>query len=284
MRVALFGRDHLVGALTDPNVLEEALGIFCREFEFHPHGDVTNMENVGDAVKIDYVEDGETRTARFDFALVATGRRAYVDDLGLQNTGLELDERGVPVFDVFTSRCGLSHIFLAGDVNNLFPLLHEAADEGFVAGYNAANYPDVRTFRKSAPISVVFTDPQIMMVGETHRGLAKKGIEFEVGEIDWSDQGRSRVMLINKGLLRVYGERGTGRFLGAEMIGPRAEHLAHLLAWAHQSNLTVSEMLERPFYHPVVEEGVRTALRGLNQALGMGPQPVPRCLDCGPGG
>lgn len=105
-----------------------------------------------------------------------------------------------------------------------------------------------------------------------------------MGEIDWADQGRSRVMLINKGLLRVYGENGTGRFLGAEMVGPRAEHLAHLLAWAIQSNLSVSEMLERPFYHPVVEEGLRTALRDLNAKLAMGPAPVPRCLDCGPGG
>jgi dihydrolipoamide dehydrogenase len=61
----------------------------------------------------------------------------------------------------------------------------------------------------------------------------------------------------------VYGEYGTGRFLGAEMIAPRGEHIGHLLAWAVQSRLTVEQMLEMPFYHPVVEEGVRTALRDL---------------------
>lgn len=164
------------------------------------------------------------------------------------------------------------------------PLLHEAADEGFVAGWNAAHYPDVRRFTKSAGLSVVFSNPQLMMVGERHADLVAKGVKFRAGAVNWSDQGRARVMGVNKGLLRVYGECDTGRFLGAEMIGPRAEHLAHLLAWARQSELTVGEMLERPFYHPVLEEGVRSALRSLDYELGMGPAPPPRCIDCGPGG
>lgn len=68
-------------------------------------------------------------------------------------------------------------------------------------------------------------------------------------------------MLVNQGHLRVYAERGSGRFLGAEGAGPDAEHLAHLMAWAHQQRLTVAQMLEMPFYHPVIEEGLRTALR-----------------------
>ena len=90
-------------------------------------------------------------------------------------------------------------------------------------------------------------------------------------------------MLQNKGLLRVYGEHGTGLFLGAEMAGPRAEHLAHLLAWSLQQRLTVPAMLEMPFYHPVIEEGLRTALRELNRNLKLGPAMVERCMDCGPG-
>jgi dihydrolipoamide dehydrogenase len=87
----------------------------------------------------------------------------------------------------------------------------------------------------------------------------------------------------NQGALRVYGERDSGRFLGAEMIGPAAEHIGHLLAWSAQRGDTVQQMLDSPFYHPVVEEGLRTALRELQRALRMGPPPVERCLDCGPG-
>ena len=284
VRVAIFGRDHLVGPLTDPEVVKTATSIFSSELEFHPHAEITRRTNTGDGVEITYVDHGEEKVAQFDYVLAATGRRPNVDGLDLENTTLELDARGVPVNDIFNGRCGNSHIFIAGDANNRFPLLHEAADEGLIAGYNAAHYPEIRRFNKSAPIGVVFTDPQIMMVGQSYKELQDANVDFAVGDVDWSDQGRARVMLVNQGLLRIYGERNTGRFLGAEMIGPRAEHLAHLLAWSYQSNLFVSEILERPFYHPVIEEGVRTALRNLNFALEMGPKPPARCIDCGPGG
>ncbi|MDB5773363.1 MAG: dihydrolipoyl dehydrogenase, partial [Burkholderia sp.] len=117
--------------------------------------------------------------------------------------------------------------------------------------------------------------------GQTYRSL--ESTRYAIGEVSFEDQGRSRVMLQNRGLLRVYGERGTGRFVGAEMIGPRAEHLAHLLAWAYQSGMKVSEMLEMPFYHPTVEEGVRTALRDLKEKLLHGLPEIERCTDCTPG-
>ncbi len=284
VRVALFGLGNIVGPLTDPEVLRTAKSIFEHDFEFFADGEVTRRARTAEGVEIDYVVDGQTKTAQFDLALAATGRRPNLGKLGLENTSLALDERGVPLYDYHNGRCGDSHIFIAGDANNRLPLLHEAADEGRVAGYNAGHFPNIRRFAKSSPITVVFTEPQIMMVGESHRELSERKADFAAGELDYSDQGRARVMQVNRGLLRVYGERNTGRFLGAEMIGPSAEHLAHLLAWSHQSNLTVSQMLERPFYHPVIQESVRTALRHLNFALEMGPEAPRHCLDCGPGG
>ena len=75
-------------------------------------------------------------------------------------------------------------------------------------------------------------------------------------------------MLVNQGKLHVYADKKTGRLLGAEMVGPAAEHLAHLLAWSHQAEMTVPQMLDMPFYHPVIEEGLRTALRDVNSKLG----------------
>ena len=97
------------------------------------------------------------------------------------------------------------------------------------------------------------------MVGASFRELAHRNIV--IGRVSFENQGRSRVMLKNRGLLHVYADANTGRFLGAEMIGPAAEHMGHLLAWAHQVGMTIGEMLAMPFYHPVVEEGLRTALR-----------------------
>ena len=158
-----------------------------------------------------------------------------------------------------TMQCGGSPIFIAGDANADVPLLHEAADEGRIAGDNAARFPDVHAGVRRSPLSVVFTDPQIAVVGSGWRGV--RDVAHVTGRVSFDDQGRARVMQRNRGRLHVYAEIGTGLLLGAEMIGPDAEHLAHLLAWAHQLQLTIGEMLRLPFYHPVVEEGLRTALR-----------------------
>ena len=86
-------------------------------------------------------------------------------------------------------------------------------------------------------------------------------------------------MLQNHGKLRIYADYATGNFLGAEMFGPRAEHLAHLLAWAHQQDLTIAQMLEMPFYHPVIEEGLRTALRQTAKAILKGPPDQAPCFE-----
>jgi dihydrolipoamide dehydrogenase len=158
-----------------------------------------------------------------------------------------------------TLQIGASHVFIAGDATGDRPLLHEASDEGRIAGENAGRFPRVEPGSRRSALAVVFSEPQIAMVGSTWADIENQRIV--TGEVSFENQGRSRVMLKNKGLLRVYADARTGRFLGAEMVGPRAEHISHLLAWAHQSRMTIADMLSMPFYHPVVEEGLRTALR-----------------------
>jgi dihydrolipoamide dehydrogenase len=202
---------------------------------------------------------------------MAAGRTPNVGDIGIEHAGVALDGAGIPLFDRRTMQCGTSHIFIAGDADNQHPVLPEAADEGKIAGDNAGRYPDVRPGLRRTPLTIAFTEPQIATLGATYRQLCANGMpKFALGMVSFENQGRSRVMLQNRGMLRVYGEYGTGRFLGAEMIGPRAEHLAHMLAWACQARMTVDQMLEMPFYHPVIEEGVRTALRDLHADLAKG--------------
>ncbi len=282
VRVVILGRGGAVGPLTDPQIREYSTQILGQELYLDPDAQVSELRLDGEQVLITYRgTDGQTHTEAFEYVLAATGRIANVKNLGLANTDLQLDERGVPVFDPYTLQCGDSSIFIAGDANNDRPLLHEAADEGRIAGTNAAKFPDIRVGERRAPLGIVFTDPQIAMAGRSYRSLPEGC--YATGEVSFEDQGRSRVMLQNKGLLHVYAEYGTGTFLGAEMIGPRAEHWGHLLAWAYQQKMTVSQMLAMPFYHPVIEEGVRTALRDVNSKLKLGPPMVNRCIDCGPG-
>lgn len=266
VQVRIFGLGGMLSGLTDPPVRESAKRIFQSEFYLDTDAKVHDIRRVGDEVEVSFEDlDGQTKTERFDYLLAATGRKPNVGGLGLENTSATLDERGVPEFDRTTMQIGNTPIFIAGDANNTVPLLHEASDEGRIAGQNAANFPKVEPGLRRAPIAVVFCDPQVMVVGPGYSKL-KEG-SFVTGEVDFGDQGRSRVMRKNRGLLHVYADKQTGRFLGAEMIGPTAEHMAHLLAWSLQQNLTVAQMLDMPFYHPVVEEGLRTALRGAQAAL-----------------
>ena len=266
VRVVVLGRSGSVGSLTDPVVRDAAIRAFSKEFELVPQPRVERVERIGDAVEVAYhAAGGSKRTERFEYLLAASGRRPNVDGFGLETLGLELDRYAVPVSNPNTLQVGSTNIFIAGDSANEIPLLHEAADEGRIAGDNAARYPAVVAGARRAPLSVVFTDPQIAIVGRGFNTLIPG--TFAIGEVSFEDQGRSRIMLKNRGHLRVYAERGTGRFLGAEMAGPAAEHIGHLLAWALQSGMTVARMLEMPFYHPVVEEGLRTALRDLDARL-----------------
>jgi dihydrolipoamide dehydrogenase len=266
VEVLMFGRSGKVGPLTDPAVMDSARKAFSQEFYLDASSKVHRVVRVDDGVYIEYAgPDGRSRVTIVDYVIAATGRTPNVSGIGLENTSLPIDEDGVPEFDAQTLRIGRSHVFIAGDVNDDRPLLHEASDEGRFAGDNAGRYPDIKAGLRRSPLSIVFSDPQIAMVGSHYSELSQRNIV--IGEVSFEDQGRSRVMLKNQGLLRIYADPDDGQFLGAEMFGPRAEHLGHLLAWAHQSNITVEQMLEMPFYHPVIEEGLRTALRDARKQL-----------------
>ena len=287
VKVKLFGVGGAIGPLTDPVVKDYANTVFAEEFYVDTDSNVSDMKQVGNKAELTYTDkQGVKHTEQFDYVLAATGRVPNTDKLGLENTGIELDERGVPLADAHTMQCGNSHIFIAGDASNMIPLLHEASDQGTIAGQNAGRYPHVRAGLRRAKIAAVFSDPQIAMVGESFKEISQRlgSCEcFEIGEVSFENQGRSRVMLKNKGHMRVYAEHGTGLFLGAEFIGPQAEHIAHLLAWAVQNKMTVPQMLDMPFYHPVIEEGLRTSLRDLNAKLKFGPDIINHCMECGPG-
>lgn len=270
VRVHLFGRGGSMPVLSDPVVLEEAKNLFGAEFPMFLDADTEVSLDEGGKVRVRYRDGGQQGEIRADYLLAAIGRTPNVDHLGLDVLDIRCDARGVPQANPLTMQTSIAHIFIAGDASNQLPLLHEASDQGRIAGNNAGRYPDIEPGLRRSMIGVVFTDPQIATVGARYSQLLEQAGTADaiaIGEVSFADQGRSRVMLKNRGHLRVYAEQGSGLFLGAEMIGPAAEHIAHLLAWAHQQKMTVQTMLEMPFYHPVVEEGLRTALRGAASQL-----------------
>ncbi len=260
VKVVMFGREGHLGPFSDPAIRDYAIKFFRQAFHLDTDAKVLSIERAETGVKIRHMDfNGAETETEVDYVIAAAGRTPNVTGIGIENTSLSVDKRGVPLFDRYTLQSGTSSIFIAGDANNNVPILHEASDEGKIAGENAARFPNVQEGTRRAPFAVVFTDPQIAIVGQRLGNL--KPESFVVGEVSFENQGRSRVMLKNQGLLHVYADIETGCLLGAEMFGPEAEHVGHLLAWVVQLGLTVDQILALPFYHPVVEEGLRTALR-----------------------
>lgn len=276
VKVVIFSIGGKLAAIGDNKANQIADDIFNTEFKLFADAKVVEQKVENGLALITYEDPktGEKITEDFELVLAATGRVPSVKGLGLENTNLKLNNRGVPEFDASTMACkskddSVSSIFIAGDVNNDRPLLHEASDEGFIAATNCANYPNIEPMARRTPLSVVFTEPQIGLAGQTD--LAKLEETYKdnlvIGELDFRSQGRSRVMNVNKGVLRLYGDKSSDKLLGATIVGPRAENLTHLLAWCIQADISVTQMLAMPFYHPVIEEGLRTALRNLSAAM-----------------
>ncbi len=261
--------DHIAG-LSDSHVNRQAVALLRAEFTLHL-GQAAEPVIEGERIRVR--AGGES--ALVDKVLVALGRRPNVDQMGIENLGVRLDEHGVPPFDARTMQIAGLPVYIAGDANRYLPLLHEALDEGYIAGYNALRDQPV-CFERRVPLAIVFTDPGIAVIGQAFDDLDED--EIVIGEVDFSSQARARMAEDNHGLLRVYVDRSSGRLLGAETCAPQGEHLAHLLALAIQRKLTVRELLRMPFYHPVLEEGLRTALR--DAAGKLGGADVPDLASC----
>ncbi len=259
INITAFDLDSRIAGLSDPAVNECAVARLTMECAIHL-GAPAEPKAEADKIK---VKAGETAVV-VDKVLVALGRRPNVDDLGLELLGVELDERGMPPFDPLTMQIADLPVFIAGDAGNYAPVLHEAADEGHIAGRNAmASVPECYTRRTR--LAIVFGDPDIAVVGRRFSDLAEG--EAIIGEANFARQGRALAAGTNHGILRVYAERASGLLLGAEICAPEGEHMAHLLALAVQQRLSVQDLLRMPFYHPVVEEGLRSALRELGRQL-----------------
>ena len=270
VRIRVFGSSGSLRPLSDMKIKNYAENIFNKEFPIDTKTKLFGLKRENDKIKINFFDKVSEieKEEKFDYVLAATGRSPNIKGLGLENTTLKLDSNGIPLFDPHTMQCGDSSIFIAGDVNNSLQVLHEAADEGRIAGENAGLFPKIKRAPRRSPLTIVFCDPQIAIVGKSWQEL-KTQENVVIGKISFEGQGRSRVILKNKGLMHIYADKYSGRFLGSEFIGPHAEHLAHLLSWAHQQKMTIPEMLDMPFYHPVIEEGLRTALRDTNDKLCM---------------
>ena len=257
----------VVAGISDPLVAALARDRFGREMTLWLDQPTSVERSAGGVM----MRSGD-RHAEVDLVLAALGRRPNVDALGLAEVGVTMDARGTPIFNPQTMQVGDLPLFIAGDANADRPLMHEACDEGSIAGYNAAQWAaqgaaaQATAFQRKVSLGIAFTDPDVVSVGERFDRLTDG--EVLVGTARGEGNGRTRILGGEQGLVRVYADRQTGRLRGAAMVAVRGEHLAHLLAWAIQRGETARAVLQLPFYHPVVEEMLQSALQDIVRQQG----------------
>lgn len=260
--VDVVGLDLLetVAGISDPVILTEAKEILQREFPLWL-GEKAELTEENGRVR---VRSGD-RSRLVDRVLLSMGRRPNLDGLGLEEIGVPMDERKLPIYDRNTMQIDGMPIYIAGDVVVEKAILHEASDEGRIAGYNAVH--DVhQKFKRRTPIGICFSDPNIGFAGYRYSEIEEK--QPIIGEVSFKSQGRSRAMRANEGHARLYACPDSYRLLGAEMIAPAGEHMIQLLTWSMQMKTDIFDLLRMPYYHPVVEEGLRTAIRSMVSQVG----------------
>ena len=105
------------------------------------------------------------------------------------------------------------------------------------------------------------------IAGQSKKELEQRNIVFITGFQSFENQGRARTLGKNYGGIEVYIERSSQRLLGAELFMDSAEHLAHILSWMIAEQVTLEDILDRPYYHPTLEEGLRSALKHARRQL-----------------
>lgn len=261
VNTTVFARSRKIGSLTSPHLQALAQKTLSDElnlkFEVLPEL-VQKTEN---GVNIQFSENDEIKNINVEYLLMATGRKSYLNTLHLANISKEFEDIKNLSVDAKTKQLADLPIFITGDALTNTPLQHEAANEGRGAVYNCLNYPQIKNIKTLTPLGIVFSSPEMAISGQSYKQLKNQNIDFITGFVSYEKQGRAIVLGKNKGAIEVYIDKKSRKILGAELFLDSAEHIAHLLSWIIHQGVTLDDVLNQAYYHPTLEEGLRTAFK-----------------------
>lgn len=261
VETTVFARSQKVGSLSSPNLQEIAQKTLGQSLNIKFKVLPETIKKFRNKVKLNFIENKRNESMIFDYLLVATGRTSYLNSLKLENIDpAYADLKQLPVQNQ-TKQLGSHPIFIIGDAYTNTPVQHEAAHEGKLTVQNCLNFPKVTNIKILTPLGIMFSSPEMATVGQSYKHLRDQNIQFVTGFINYEKQGRAIVLGKNKGAAEIYIDCSSRQILGAELFVDDAEHLAHLLGWMIMQKMTVDDILMQPFYHPTLEEGLRTALK-----------------------
>jgi dihydrolipoamide dehydrogenase len=214
------------------------------------------LANSGVSLTVEPAKGGEAEVLEADVVLVAIGRRPYTQGLGLEEAGVEKDERGRVRIDGHW-RTNVPGIYAVGDVVQGPMLAHKAEEEGvavaeLIAGQSAhINYDAIP--------NVVYTHPEVASVGRSEEQLKADGVQYKAGKFPFSANGRARAIASTDGFVKVLADARTDRVLGVHVIGPFAGELIAELALAMEFGATAEDIGRTSHAHPTLTEAVKEA-------------------------
>jgi mycothione reductase len=195
-----------------------------------------------------------------DMLLVAAGRRSNGDRMNLEATGVESHDDGRVAVDAF-GRTSAEGIFALGDVSTPIPLKHVANHEAQIVSHNLLHPDRMRSVDHDTVPSAVFTRPQIASVGMTERQCSEKHPDYLVGCSPYSEQAYGWAMQDDSGFCKVLVDAGSGRVLGAHILGAQAASMIHIFVMAMEFGIPAEDLARRPYWiHPALTEVVENAL------------------------
>jgi dihydrolipoamide dehydrogenase len=215
---------------------------------------IAEDESGGVAVELSGADIDETR--RYDRVLVATGRRPNSAEIGLDQTRVELTDRGFINVD-HQRRTAESHIFAIGDVAGEPMLAHKATHEARVAVEAIAGQPAV--WDPAAIPAVVFTDPEIAWCGLTENEARDRRVDIETVTFPWAASGRATTFGRNDGLTKLVIEPGTERVLGVAIAGHGAGELIGEAVLAVEMGARIDDLRSTIHAHPTLSETLMEA-------------------------
>jgi dihydrolipoamide dehydrogenase len=199
-------------------------------------------------------------TATFDRVLVAVGRRAATEGLGLERTRVQVDARGVIAVDA-QGRTADPHLYAVGDVTGEPMLAHRAMRQGKVVAEVLAGRP--AAVDNVAIPAVVFTDPEIAWCGVTESEAERVGRPLKVARFSWAASGRAATLGRSDGLTKLVVDPDSGRVIGVGIVGPGAGELIAEGALAVEAALTVEDVAATIHTHPTLSETLMEAAESL---------------------
>lgn len=226
--------------------------------DFYLSHKVSKVENTGSGVKVIATNmKKETEIVlEGDYCLVSVGRRPYTDNLGLENAGVQVDERGMISTDDHL-KTNVPGIYAIGDVVKGAMLAHKAEEEGvFVAEQLAGQIPHINY---NLIPGVIYTWPEVASVGKTEEELKKDGIKYKKGSFPFKALGRARASEESDGLIKVLAHPETDEILGVHMVGPRCADMIAEAVVAMEFKASAEDIARTCHAHPTYTEAFKEA-------------------------